>query len=138
MHSKLHSCDSDGEWRLNFSSCLGMDLILASVKHQKLWIPGCASIVKGTSELSDLLGTELCYWSILSFHMKLELFLHDRTSSKGISLKIQRSWFQTPLGAIFDDFFAHPCVKICQIIWQKRLSWKTQIRIPDTLLKLRS
>ena len=24
-------------------------------------------------------------------------------------------------------FFALPCVKICQIIWQKRLSWKTQM-----------
>ena len=24
-------------------------------------------------------------------------------------------------------FFAFLCVKICQIIWQKRLSWKTQI-----------
>ena len=24
-------------------------------------------------------------------------------------------------------FFALPCVKICQIIWQKRLSWKTQL-----------
>ena len=24
-------------------------------------------------------------------------------------------------------FFALPCVKICQIIWQKRLSWKTKL-----------
>ena len=24
-------------------------------------------------------------------------------------------------------FFALPCLKICQIIWQKRLSWKTQL-----------
>ena len=25
------------------------------------------------------------------------------------------------------NYFALPCVKICQIIWQKRLSWKTQL-----------
>ena len=38
------------------------------------------------------------------------------------------SWFQTPLWAIFDkSFFALRCIKICQIIWQKCLSWKTQI-----------
>ena len=47
-------------------------------------------------------------------------------------LEIRRSWFQSPLGAIFDEFFfffALPCVKICQIIWQKRLSWKTKLYI---------
>ena len=52
----------------------------------------------------------------------------DLAQLVGISLKIQRSWFQTPLEAIFDNFiFALPCVKICQIIWQKRLTWKTQL-----------
>ena len=46
---------------------------------------------------------------------------------KALAFKIWRSWFQSRLGAIFDEiFFALPCVKICQIIWQKRLSWKTQ------------
>ena len=36
--------------------------------------------------------------------------------------------FQSILGAIFDEiYFALPCVKICQIIWQKRLSLKTQM-----------
>ena len=36
---------------------------------------------------------------------------------------IRWSWFHSPLGAIFDDFFffALPCEKICQIIWQKCL-----------------
>ena len=54
---------------------------------------------------------------------------HSRmVRQSGIGLKIRRSWFQSPLGAIFDEiFFALPCVKICQIIWQKRLSWKTQL-----------
>ena len=30
-------------------------------------------------------------------------------------------------GNFWQFFFALPCVKICQIIWQKRLSWKTQM-----------
>ena len=30
-------------------------------------------------------------------------------------------------GNFWRIFFAFPCVKICQIIWQKRLSWKTQM-----------
>ena len=43
-------------------------------------------------------------------------------------LMMQRSLFQSPLGTIFDEFFfALPSVKICQINWQKRLSWKTQM-----------
>ena len=38
-------------------------------------------------------------------------------------------------------FFALPCVKICQIIWQKRLSWKTQVllflkSVPDVTSQL--
>ena len=33
-----------------------------------------------------------------------------------------------PTGGYFwRNFFALPCVTICQIIWQKRLSWKTQL-----------
>ena len=36
-------------------------------------------------------------------------------------MMIERSWVQFQLGAIFDDFFfALPCVKICQIISEKR------------------
>ena len=30
-------------------------------------------------------------------------------------------------GNFWRFFFARPCVKICQIIWQKCLSWKTQL-----------
>ena len=42
-------------------------------------------------------------------------------------MMIRRSWVQSLLGAIFDEFvFAPPCVKICQIIWQKRISRKTR------------
>ena len=41
---------------------------------------------------------------------------------------IKGLWVQSPLGAIFGKFyFALLCVKICQIIWQKRVSWKTQL-----------
>ena len=31
-------------------------------------------------------------------------------------------------------FFALPCVKVCQIIWQKRLSWKTQVIIDFVII----
>ena len=34
------------------------------------------------------------------------------------------------LVSIFEDFFVLPCFKICQIIWQKRPSWKTQLLQP--------
>ena len=37
--------------------------------------------------------------------------------------------FQSHWGQILTNFFALPRVKICQIIWQKRLSWKTQLCI---------
>ena len=41
---------------------------------------------------------------------------------------IQRSWVQSPLGAILDEFFfAFPCMKICQMISQKRVSSKTRM-----------
>ena len=50
------------------------------------------------------------------------------SSRKKSPAQLISSWFQSPLGAICDEcFFALPCVKICQIIWQKCLSWKTQL-----------
>ena len=58
---------------------------------------------------------------------------------QSIDLKIRRSWFQSPLGAIFDELFsALPCVKICQIIWQKRLSWKTQLKHTDSETQIKT
>ena len=45
-----------------------------------------------------------------------------------------------PTGSIFwRNFFALSCVKICQIIWQKRLSWKTHLFItPIHICRLRT
>ena len=36
--------------------------------------------------------------------------------------------FNPHWGQFLTIFFALPCIKICQIIWQKRLSWKTQMQ----------
>ena len=34
-------------------------------------------------------------------------------------------------GNFWRYFFAPPCIEICQIIWQKRVSWKTRMNVHD-------
>ena len=109
----LYKGHEDSGWQLNVD-------LAQLVRH---WAEDLEVLV------SNLTGGNL--WRIafcFSLHKDLLDNLTEMPIMKNsIGLKIWRSWFQTPLQATFDDFFALPCVKICQIIWQKRLSWKTQL-----------
>ena len=49
----------------------------------------------------------------------------DLAQWQSMRLMIWRLWVQPPLGAFFDEIYFVLCNFRCQIIWQKRVSWKT-------------
>ena len=86
--------------------------------------------------------SELCFkhhvtfWTLVISRI-IRAWLYKSHEDSGWQLNVDLAqlvehWLDDPevmgsilTGAIFDElFFALPCVKICQIIWQKRVSWK--------------
>ena len=80
----------------------------------------------------NLLGRRFLKWALFvvctTSHVGLCSFLECWLSSVGKALAWRSGGpgFKPHWGQFLINFFALPRVKICQIIWQKRLSWKTQ------------
>ena len=92
------------------------------------------SVGQEISEVSFLYFMTTSHVGLCSF---LESIEHDFIKAMNIHLaQLVRHWpddlevlVSNPTGGNFwRIFFALSCVKVCQIIWQKRLPWKTQIQ----------
>ena len=85
-----------------------------------------------------MLISEVSFVSCTTSHFGLWSFLEHKDSGWQLNVDLAQlieHWHDDSevmgsilTGAIFDEFFfALSCVMICQIIWQKRLSWKTRM-----------